>query len=211
MRRRFSVGTGAAATLLAALATQAQENAAYAIAGAQSKLEIHVYKEGMFKAFGHDHLIAAKEISGEARFDEKKIEESMVRLQIATKSLTVVDPGESEKDRTEVQATMAGEKVLDVGKFPEISFASTGISGAKKGTEGSELTISGKLKLHGVEKTVSFPLHVRAANEELRGEGEISILQSDYGITPVKVGGGTVKVKDKLKISFTIVATKSNR
>ncbi len=208
---RWRTAAGAAGLLLVALGAAAQEKTAYSIASAQSKLEIHVYKEGMFKAFGHDHLIAATEISGEAQLDAQKIEDSTVRLQIATKSLTVVDPGESEKDRRDVQATMEGEKVLDVAKFPEITFTSSGISGAKKNAEGWELTISGKLKLHGVEKTVSFPLRVQTESAQLRGEGEISILQTDYGITPVKVGGGAVKVKDKLKITFTIVARKANR
>ncbi len=205
---RWRVTTGAAGLLLVALGASAQEKTAYSIAGGQSKLEIHVYKEGMFKAFGHDHLIAAKEISGEVQFDTQKIQDSRVRLQIATKSFTVVDPGESEKDRQDVQATMAGEKVLDVAKFPEITFISSGISGAKKNGEGWELTLTGKLKLHGVEKTVSFPLRVRTEDALLRGEGEISVLQTDYGITPVKVGGGTVKVKDKLRISFNILASK---
>jgi len=208
---RWRMAAGAAGLLLVALGAAAQEKTAYSIASAQSKLEIHVYKEGMFKAFGHDHLIAATEISGEAQLDAQKIEDSTVRLQIATKSLTVVDPGESEKDRRDVQATMEGEKVLDVAKFPEITFTSSGISGAKKNAEGWELTISGKLKLHGVEKTVSFPLRVQTESAQLRGEGEISILQTDYGITPVKVGGGAVKVKDKLKITFTVVARKANR
>jgi polyisoprenoid-binding protein YceI len=189
----------------------AQDKALYSIAGEQSKLEIHVYKEGAFKVFGHDHLVAAKEISGEVRFDPQKIESSAVRLRFATTSLTVVDPGESEKDRHTVQATMLGDSVLDVAKFPEITFASSGISDARKPAQGWELTLSGNLKLHGVEKTVSFPLNVRSENAQLRGEGEISILQTDYGITPVKVGGGSVKVKDKLKITFTIVAARTNR
>lgn len=208
---RWRMAAGAAGLLLVVLGAAAQEKTAYSIASAQSKLEIHVYKEGMFKAFGHDHLIVATEISGEAQFDAQKIADSTVRLQIATKSFTVVDPGESEKDRRDVQATLEGEKVLDVAKFPEITFTSSGISGAKKNAEGWELTISGKLKLHGVEKTVSFPLRVQTESAQLRGEGEISILQTDYGITPVKVGGGAVKVKDKLKITFTIVARKTNR
>jgi polyisoprenoid-binding protein YceI len=173
-------------------------------------VEINVYKEGVFKAFGHDHVIAAKDIAGEVQFEKEKIEGSSVRLRIPTKSMTVVDPGESEKDRHEVQTTMEGEKVLDVAKFPEIVFNSTQVSGAKKSPGGWELTLAGKLKLHGVEKAVSFPLHVRADGGELRGEGEISLLQSDYGITPVKVGGGSVKVKDKLKITFTIVARKAH-
>src|SRR5712671_746388 len=208
---RWRIWTGTAGLLLGALTGMAQEKTAYSIAGSGSALEIHVGKDGAFKAFGHDHLIAGKEISGEVQFDAQKIEGSTVRLQIATKSLTVVDPGESEKDRRDVQATMEGEKVLDVAKFPEITFTSSGISGAKKNAEGWELTISGKLKLHGVEKTVSFPLRVQTESAQLRGEGEISILQTDYGITPVKVGGGAVKVKDKLKITFNVVARKANR
>jgi polyisoprenoid-binding protein YceI len=173
-------------------------------------MEIHVGKEGAFKAFGHDHLIAARQVSGEVRLDPQKIEQSSVRLQVPTKSITVIDPGESEKDRKEVQTTMEGEKVLDVAKFPEVTFTSTRISAAKKTSDGWEFTLSGKLNLRGVEKPVTFPLHVRADNNELRAEGEVSILQTDYGITPVKVGGGTVKVKDKLKITFTIVASESH-
>ena len=194
--------------LLAPLALGAQSNR-YSVDSEQSKMEIHVSKEGAFKVFGHDHLIAAKQVSGQAQFDPQKVDNSTVTLRIPTKSLTVVDPGESEKDRQEVQATMGSEQVLDVAKFPEITFTSSGVSAAKKTSDGWELTLAGRLNLHGVEKSVSFPLHLHADNNGLHGQGEISILQTDYGITPVKVGGGTVKVKDKLKITFTIVARKN--
>ncbi len=196
------------ALALAAFATTAQEKGAYAIDGAKSKLQIDVYKEGAFKMFGHDHLIVANEISGQVQFDPQKVEDSTVHLKIPAKSLTAVDPGESEKDRKDVQATMTGEKVLDVAKFPEIVFTSTRVSAVKKNADGWELTLTGKLNLHGVEKPVSFPLRVHAAAGQLRAQGEVSVLQTDHGITPIRVGGGSVKVKDKLKISFTIVATK---
>jgi polyisoprenoid-binding protein YceI len=204
MKRRLT--SAAAALLLIVAATSAQEKSNYSVDPARSKVEIHVYKEGVFKAFGHDHEIAAKELSGQVQFDPARIDQSTVSLKIPTKSITVIDPGESEKDRHEVQAAMEGEKVLDVAKFPEITFTSTSVTSAKKTLDGWELTLAGKLNLHGVEKPVSFPLHVRADARELRGEGELSILQTDYGITPIKVGGGSVKVKDKLKITFNIVA-----
>jgi polyisoprenoid-binding protein YceI len=204
MRRRF-LSAGSALLLVGAIAL-AQQKSNYSIDSAKSKVEINVGKEGAFKAFGHDHVITAKEVSGQVQFDPQKIDQSAVRLRIPTKSITVVDPGESEKDRHEVQATMEGEKVLDVAKFPEITFTSSSVSAAKKTSEGWTLTLAGKLNLHGVEKPVSFPLRVHAEANELRGEGELSVLQTDHGITPVKVGGGTVKVKDKLKITFNIVA-----
>ena len=207
MSHRLATAIATSASLLLAVFTTAQDKTAYAIDAAQSKLEIHVYKEGVFKAFGHDHLIAAKGISGEARFDPQKIADSSVRLKISTKSLTAVDPGESEKDRQDVQSTMQGEKVLDTAKFSAITFASSGISAVKKAGDGWDLTLSGKLSLHGVEKPVILPLHVRADSGQLRAQGELSLLQTDYGITPVKAGGGAVKVKDKLKITFSIAAS----
>jgi polyisoprenoid-binding protein YceI len=197
---------GALVVLLAPVALLGQEKHDYTIDSGASKVEINVYKEGAFKVFGHDHLIEAKGISGEAHFDPQRIEGSSVRLTIPTKAITVVDPGESEKDRQEVQATMRGEKVLDVTKYPEITLVSSGITEVKKAANGWELTLAGRLRLHGVEKPVRLPLRVRSDSGELRGQGELSLLQTDYGITPVKVGGGTVKVKDKLKIAFNIVA-----
>src|SRR5260370_25955375 len=127
---RCRSAAGAAGVLVVGVGAAAQEKTAYSIASAQSKLEIHVYKEGMFKAFGHDHLIAATEISGEAQLDAQKIEDSTVRLQIATKSLTVVDPGESEKDRRDVQATKGSEKGLELANSPATTFTSSRSFGA---------------------------------------------------------------------------------
>ena len=165
-------------SLLASFGAAAQ-GASYSIDSQQGKMEIHVGKEGAFKAFGHDHLIAAKHFSGQVQFDPQKLDKSSVRLQVPTKSITVIDRGESEKDRKEVQATMESEKVLDVAKFPEITFTSSSVSAAKKTSDGWELTLSGNLNLHGVEKPVTFPLQVRADNNQLHAQGEVSILQTD--------------------------------
>src|SRR5260370_25089372 len=117
-----------ASLALSAFATAAQEKTAYSIDHAKSKLEINVYKAGLFKAFGHDHLVSAGEISGRVDFDPQKIENSSVSLKVVANSLTVVDPGESEKNRSEIQVTMKSPQVLDVAKFPEITFSSTSVS-----------------------------------------------------------------------------------
>lgn len=194
--------------LASAWSTRARDKAAYEVDPAKSRIEIHVGKEGFFSAFGHDHLIAAKGFSGEAQMDPQKIEESSVALVVSAKSLTVLDPGESEKDKAEVQKTMLGDKVLDVEKYAEIRFASTRVVNARKTNDGWELMLEGKLALHGAEKPVTLPLRVWLDGNTLRAQGEVSFRQTDYAITPVKVGGGAVKVKDKLKITFEIFAGK---
>jgi polyisoprenoid-binding protein YceI len=195
---------------LYAFATAAQEKTVYSIDHAKSKLEINVYKAGLFKAFGHDHLINAGEISGRVEFDAQKIENSSVSVKVVAKSLSVIDLGESDKNRSEIQETMRGPQVLDVAKFPEITFSSTSVSVVKKTPEGWELTVAGKLNLHGAEKAVSLPLQFHVEGDRLIATGEVFLLQTEYGITPVSVAGGSVKVKDRLRIGFTIVAIKLN-
>jgi polyisoprenoid-binding protein YceI len=194
---------------LFAFRTAAEEKAAYSIDHAKSKLEINVYKAGVFKAFGHDHLISAGDVSGQVEFDARKIENSSVSLKVLAKSLSVIDPGESAKNRGEIQDTMTSPQVLDVAKFPEITFSSTTVSVVNKTADGWELSVAGKLRLHGVGNLVSFPLQLHVDGGQFVATGQVFLLQTEYGITPVSVAGGSVKVKDKLRIGFTIVASKN--
>jgi polyisoprenoid-binding protein YceI len=136
------------------------------------------------------------------------LEDSSADLTVEATSLSVIDPGESDKDRRKVQETMAGKDVLDEERFPVIRFTSTRVKQVKKTHDGWEVTLEGVLSLHGVEKPISLPLHVSAKDGELRAEGEASLLQTDFGITPIKVGGGSVKVKNKVRIRFELVAEK---
>lgn len=198
-------------TLIAALfclanRDSAQDKTVYAINPNQSTLEINVYREGFLKAFGHDHLIAAKQFSGQAEVNKDHLAESSVTLVIETASLLVVDPGGSEKDRREVQATMLGEQVLDAEKNPEITFASTAVRSTRKSGTTSELNVDGILTLHGTQKPASLVLQFRIEDEKLEVEGEAKLLQSDYGIKPIKAGGGTVRVKNEVTIRFSIIA-----
>ena len=53
-------------------------------------------------------------------------------------------------------------------------------------------------------------LRVGVDGDNLRANGNFSILQSDYGIRLVSVAGGALKVKDELKISFDVNAKKDS-
>jgi polyisoprenoid-binding protein YceI len=194
--------------LCARASAQVDPAATYAVNSEKSKLQITVSKEGLFKAFGHDHLVSANAISGRVKFNEKVLEKSSIELTVKATSLTVIDPGESDTDRRQVQSTMAGKDVLDSEKYPEIWFTSTGVKKGKKTEEGPEIILEGRLTLHGVEKPISLPVSLTTKDGEIRAEGEASLLQTDFGITPIKVGGGAVKVKNKVRIRFDVVADK---
>ena len=180
--------------------------APYTLDRKQSKLEIHVFREGFLKAFGHDHVISATGLSGQIQLAQPNLTESSVTFVVETSSLVVVDPGESEKDRNQVQSTMLGDKVLDAARYPEIRFNSSRVRSVTQKEGVTELQLDGTLQLHGVERLVTIPVRLRIRGGNLTADGELPLLQSNYEIAPIKVGGGAVRVKDRLKISFHIVA-----
>lgn len=173
----------------------------------QSKLQIAVGKSGLLGAFGHDHLIEATSVSGTVQFDPHNAAHDAVSFAVTTTSLRVLDPGESASDRDRVQLTMLGPTVLDATHFPEITFASTAVGPATSAGGGADVReLSGVLRLHGVERPLRMPIHVRAEGAVLHVRGDVTVRQTDFGITPVTAGGGTVRTKDEVKISFEIVA-----
>lgn len=162
-----------------------------AIDTAKSVMTVRVYKAGVLSAFGHDHQITAPVSSGtvDARAGQ-------VELRVKAATLKVSDPNASDKDRAEIQSTMLGSEVLDAGQYGEIVFKSTGADPAGAGS----WTVHGDLTLHGQTRPVTVT--VREATGHYTGAA--SLKQSDFGIKPVKVGGGTMRVKDEIKIEFDI-------
>jgi polyisoprenoid-binding protein YceI len=153
-------------------------------------------------------LIAGGGLAGSAvaiQLQRANARNSSIDLTVKADLLTVVDPGESDTDRRQVQSTMAGKDVLDTERYPEIHFTSTSERGKKTG-DGWEVMLEGRLSLHGVEKPISLPIRLNKRAGELSAVGDVSLLQTDFGITPIKVGGGTGKVKDKIRIHLDVVA-----
>jgi polyisoprenoid-binding protein YceI len=159
----------------------------------KSSLKIRVFKSGAFSAFAHDHEI-------QAPIDEGKIDSSAspsVQLRVDSRKMRVLDSDISVEKRTEIQHTMEGTAVLDVEHFPEISYRSTAI--AKTGDAHWE--VRGNLNLHGQNQLVVVVVSLDGGHYR----GSASFKQSDFGISPIRIAGGTVKVKDEVKIEFDIV------
>ena len=166
-----------------------------------SHFRINVGTGGLFGAFAHDHLIEATKIEGCAAIDLQDLAHSSIALTFPTSAIRVLDPKQP-KDRPEVQKTMETE-VLAISQYPEIKFESTGVERA--GTQ-QQLRVSGKLTIRGKSLPVVIPLtFVHQAEGTYRATGRFQFKQSAFGIKPVKVAGGTVKVKDELDTEFDIV------
>ncbi len=72
----------------------------------------------------------------------------------------------------------------------------------------TQFTLAGDLTLHGVTRLQSVAVRVSQMSGTLRGQGETTVKQSDYGIRRVSVAGGMLKVKDEVRLTFDIVAGK---
>ena len=184
------------ATLLCVLASAVHGSAESGVIDTQrSTVTVRVFKAGLFRAFADDHLI-------QAPLTEGSLDDSAtphVQLVIDARRLRVVDPGLSAKDRQAVQARMLGPEVLDVNRFQWISFHSVAI----QRLDGGGWLVRGELELHGR----IHPVLVNVIPEKTHYKGSVTLRQSDFGIVPISIAGGTVKVKDEVKVDFDIVLT----
>ena len=158
-----------------------------------SKITIHVDKAGFFSFAGDKHEIVAPIASGSV--DQKA---GAVEFTIESAKLQVLDPQLAENKRAEVQKTMLGPLVLDVAKYSEIKFRSTKAVVAGADSWG----VTGDLTLHGQ----THPVTVSVKKENALYTGSAKLKQTDFGIAPVTVAGGAVKVKDELKLDFQVMA-----
>ena len=93
---------------------------------------------------------------------------------------------------------MLSSEVLDSRKYPDITFTSTAIESAGP----DRWMVTGRLSIHGETRSTTFPV----ARQGGRYRGTVVVKQRDFGIQPISIVGGTVKVKDELKVEFDIVA-----
>ncbi|MCU1308727.1 MAG: YceI family protein [Acidobacteriaceae bacterium] len=178
----------------AAQVTQQVASHALPINTQQSKLTVRAYKTGLFSKFAHDHEVIAPIASG--TLDDSS--DARIVLRIDARKLNVLDPELPADKRAEVQQTMHSEKVLDSARFPNIEFASTQV----RPTGQDRWMVTGNLTLHG--ETHPVTAHVEKRDGHYLGSAKFK--QREFGIPPISIGGGTVKVKDEVSIEFDVVA-----
>jgi len=168
-----------------------------AIDAQRSKITIHVGKSGLLSAAAHNHTIDAPIASGTLRESAPPHVEFMVE---AAKLTVQPDPKIDAKDQATIQTHME-ELTLETKKYPEIVFRSSHV----EKLPGGEWKVDGDLTLHGVSKPVS--LKVRQTGDAYATHTVLK--QTDFGIKPISIGGGMIKVKDEIELEFLIFPAKS--
>jgi polyisoprenoid-binding protein YceI len=157
----------------------------------RSSITIHVGKAGLLSAAGHEHWVNAPIASG-------SIGESgapHVEFSVETASMRVKpDPKVDSKTEATIQKDME-TMTLEIAKYPEISFRSTRVEKTADGWK-----VDGALSLHGVTKPVSVVVKKNGDSYA----GHTVLKQTDFGIKPISVAGGTIKVKNEIEIDFQV-------
>ena len=159
---------------------------------ARSTITIHVGKSGLLSAAGHEHIVSAPISAGTFRDTEPLRAEFKVD---ALKLEVQADPKVDAATQAMIQEDME-RMTLESSKYPEITFRAAQIERQNDGA----WRVQGQLTLHGVTKTVAFSVH-RNGDAYL---GHASIRQTDFGIKPINVGGGLIKVRNELDVDFRI-------
>ena len=188
----------------AASSSNSQPEVRYQLDANRSKFMAEALAGGLLWFKGHNHLIAVRDFSGEARLDPDSIPSATLRLTARAASLEetsdVFTPQQKEIINKELR-----EIVLHPDQFPDIVFQSTGTSGKAIGNGQYDLKLNGNLTLHGVTRPIVIPTHVTVSGDELRAVGKFSINRSDYNVKATSAFHGLVRVKNRLKFTFDML------
>ena len=177
----------------------------YRVDASRSKFIVRAFSGGVLWFKGHDHFVAARDFDGEARLTPDSISPASLTLTVRAASLAETRDVFTEQQKQIINKELR-EIVLEPDKYPEITFKSTDVSVETRGGT-FKVKLGGDLMLHGVTRHVVIPADVTLEGQgTLRARGEFSIKRGDFGVKATSAFHGTVRVRDRLKVIFDIVA-----
>ena len=182
-----------------------QATRTFRVAADESELEVQVGRAGLFKVFGHDHRIRIGAFTGTVEWNSEDPESSRFTLEVDPASLSVADEELDEEDRAKVQADME-TKALALSEHATIGFTSTRVRVRDTRGEALRLELEGILHLRGERQPLEIPVTVELSGDRMTVSGEIELDSKRWGVPQISALGGSVKTKEKLKLTFEIVA-----
>ncbi len=173
---------------------------------ARSRFRVQAFATGLLSLFAHSPTFALTQFSGEMHFVPGTFAEAGLRLTVRTDSLRLLDQVK-EADRQEIESRMHGE-VLETARYPEADFQSSTITASSLADYQYRLRIAGQWTMHGVTHPEQFEAVLKLATDGILLAGQLTLLQSRYGIRPVSALGGTIRLKDEVRLGFDLVGEK---
>lgn len=199
--------------VVTAPATPAAATRNYQIDTERSLLQILVYRGGKLAALGHNHVVASHDLTGSVmRTDPLAGTRFDIRLPVA--SLTVDEPelrrqaGEDfqaevpQSARDGTRRNLVSGAVLDAEHFADIRLRTVDAEDLQNGRfdVGVDIVIKGQIR------RLRVPVQLQVTANELSASGELTVLQSDLGLTPFTALLGALTVENQMRVRFRVVA-----
>lgn len=175
----------------------------------QSVLTIRVGRAGILSAFGHDHLISHRAISGTLTLAAPP-GQSAARLNIPVQQLVVDDPVElrdagfpsipDAQARIGTRDNMLGEEVLHGGSWSQVIVDAT-YTGEVTGTHQIDLMLTFK----GTTIPLQLPATVTWVDAGLQIDSRFSLGHRQLGLRPYSALGGVIRVAETIEFELHLL------
>lgn len=176
----------------------------YLINSSRSEFTVQAFAAGLLSFAGHSPTFAVRRYGGKIQFASGSQKVDSLLIAVQADSLVLLDDV-NDADAVEIKSTL-DEEVLETARFPEIVFVSRDISLERISGNLFYVQANGYLSLHGETRQKTIEAEAEINGENIRAVGKFTLCQSDFNIKQVKALGGTLKVKDEVKVSFDIKA-----
>jgi polyisoprenoid-binding protein YceI len=136
--------------------------------------------------------------SGSINLADGKPETSQVTIDIDLTTTIIPD-----NDR--LTGHLKSPDFFDVATFPKATFSSTQIVAG--GENGATHTITGNLDLHGVKKSITFPVTLTVEPAAVKAKSEFAINRKDFGI--VYPGAPDDLIRDNVVLRFDLTVPRA--
>jgi polyisoprenoid-binding protein YceI len=157
-------------------------------------VHVFTFKDGLLSAVAHDLRLTARGFTVQLDGDQVHATFPLQQLKIdgAMRAGTIDDRALKPKHKREIRDTMLGSKILKARKHPEAVFR-----GQRSG-----MRVHGDLLLAGR----SAPIELTVTEVDGVFSGKITLVPSRWGITPYSAMFGTLKLQDRVVVTFELSA-----
>ena len=184
-----------------------QGQAVFRVDSGRSLVVIEVRRGGTLARFGHDHVVASRDVAGFVAPEAGRAD-----LHVPLDALVVDDPGlraqaglDTVPSADDVVGTRRNmlEKVLQTGRYPDALIA---VRDLGPGTGVRRLRA--EVTLHGATVAVDVDARIDREADEIAVTGTLPLDQSWFGIVPFSILGGALAVQDRVIVRFRIRASR---
>jgi len=190
----------------------AQGAQVYRLDAQRSQIVVQAFKGGFLSAFGHNHLLALRDISGlvmlaadsSASRADLSIPVAAIEVDNAILRAAAGDGFTSKPSAGDIAGTR--ENMLSAGQLDGDQHAAIQVSVRVQRWQPPSALLALVLTVKGQPYTLTVPAEVALDGDTLQVNATLELSQQALGITPFSALGGTLKVADGLKLSVSLLA-----